>query len=165
MEQTFHEAQAARLGWPAGVCGYSPNEAYYYHEPGLGWLTTLLNAAQLGLDPKEAAAELANLTWLPPMWNDNMAPRFPTGTRLAGKKLKVGRPVAVGSVLCFWLPGEAKDCPEWARVVSLAGGQLRLACDNGSKPYCLPWTKTDAARVGPVYLGTHYARLPYRGHE
>jgi len=162
--QTYHEAEAQRLGWPASVCGYSPNEAYYYHE-NLRWVNALLNPEHHGLDPAKAKAELRNLRVLPPMWNENMAPRFPTGTSVAGKQLKVGQPVPIGAVVCFWLAGEVWECPEWARVVSCRHGQLRLVCDNGQRPYCLPWGKQDAPRVGRVFVATHYMRLPYPGHE
>lgn len=164
-QQTESEARAQRLGWPLGVQGYGPNERQYYVEPALDWVNCLLNPTHYDLDPDACQQQLARLAFLPRLWNDNMAPRFAAGTTLAGHRVRVGQPVAVGAVLCFWLPGEAKDCAEWARVVSCAGGELRLACDNGQRPYCLPWTKADARRVGRVYQVTHYCSQPFPGYE
>lgn len=160
MEETYSEAQARRLGYPLGVCGYSPNERFYWHEPTLGWANSLLNATAHGLDPVAAARELATLYALPLVWNENMAPRFVTGTFLAGKPLAYGDKLAVGAVLLWTEPGDAADCPTLARLVAVEPTGLRLACDNGGQALWLPWT-ADTALAG-VYRVTHYVSQPYR---
>lgn len=159
MEQTNSERIAQQLGYPLGVCGYTPNERFYWYDPALAWANTLLNPTHFGLDPVAAAAELASLYALPLVWNENMAPRFATGTFLAGLPLPVGDEVKVGEVLLWWAPGEAHDCPEIARVVAVEQNLLRLACDNGGRAYRLAWGP--AAPVQTVYRATHYISQPY----
>lgn len=159
MAQTHSEAQAARLRYPLGVCGYSPNERAYWFDPGLDWINRLLNPVSYGLDPEVCAQQLAGLDSLPGVWNENMAPRFITGTYLAGRKLHVGDPLVPGDVVQWLEPGEALDCPTLARVVSVEPTRLRLACDNGGHPYQLPWGP--GAELPPYcYRVTHYISRP-----
>lgn len=156
---TISEARAQRLGYPLGVCGYGPNDVNYWCDPSLGWANVLLNPETFGLDPDACARELEGLAKLPPVWNENMAPRFPCDTTLAGRLLRFGDLLAVGQVLLWWEEGDAHDCPTIARVAALEPGVIRLSCDNGGQAFALPWWQTDPAR--PVYLVTHYVRLPY----
>ncbi|MDO7888187.1 hypothetical protein [Hymenobacter cheonanensis] len=159
MEQTSSERIAQDLGYPLGVCGYSPNERYYWFDPALGWANTLLNPQHYGLDPEACAKEIASLYALPLVWNENMAPRFITGTFLAGKVLAVGEVVQVGNVLMWWEPGDARDCPTLGRVVAVEPDLIRLACDNGGHAYRLAWGP--GAPAWEVYRVTHYLSQPY----
>jgi hypothetical protein len=153
------EALAQRLGYPLGVGGYAPTETGYWCDPSLGWANVLLNPERFGLDPLACAQELAGLKTFPPVWNLNMAPRFPDGTSVAGRLLVFGDRLRVGEVLLWWQPGDAHDCPTLARVAALEPGLIRLSEDNGGRAHALPWGP--GAATADVYRVTHYVRLPY----
>lgn len=158
---TISEERAQRLGFPATACGYGPNDVNYWADPSLHWANALLNPAHHGLDPEACAREIATLLTFPHVWNENMVPRFPHGTWLAGKKLLFGDLIQPGDVLLWWEGDDAYDCPTLSRVVEHTRGVLRLQDDNGGHERRLLWWKTDDAR--PVYRVTHYVYMPYVG--
>jgi hypothetical protein len=158
MEATYSERLAQQLGYPLGVCGYSPNERAYWFEPALAWANALLNPEQHGLDPDACARELRGLQALPLVWNENMAPRFATGTFLAGRLVGPDTALAVGDVLLWTALGDAPDCPTLARLVSIELDCLRLSSDNGGHPYVLAWGP--GAPALHLYRVTHYISQP-----
>lgn len=154
--QTFAAYKAQQLGYPARLMGYTPNDQYYWYEPDLAWASALCNPERFGLDPDTCAREQASTYVLPEVWNDNMAPRFPTGAVLAGKPATFGDCFSAGDVLLWLPPGQAPDCTSLARLVKQEAGHLLLAYDNGGHTLRLPWHELSPA----LYVVTCYVRQP-----
>ena len=159
MENLTNPEQVAQAqGYPATLFGFTPNDGPYWREPGMPWVLPLLNPQHFGLDPVACQTELHGLMAFD-LWNENMAPRFPRGTYLAGKPLPWGsEEVEPGHLLAWLAPGEAWDCFDLARVVEIHATYLLLAYDNGGHTLRLPWQH--AYPTPRAYRITHYVTQP-----
>ncbi|GAA4362129.1 hypothetical protein GCM10023185_29760 [Hymenobacter saemangeumensis] len=113
----FKVQQAAALGLPADLFGYTPADNSYWKEPGLPWANAL------------AASETA---WIFQATNDHMAPRFPAGTRVVAERVAQAEPLAAGIYL--WNAGEGGETTPFCMgrffAVSLDKQQLLCSLDK-----------------------------------
>jgi hypothetical protein len=158
MATTLEEKVAAERGYPTRLLGlYTPKDAAYWHE-NLHWLTELLKPGLFGLDPHAAAKEVRALTQDLQVSNDMMAPRFPAGTVLAGKRVKFGDLLSPGEVFGWYEPHAEGPVLKLVRLAEVRNNALHFTHDNHVATVRLSW-RADCPAF-PMYRITHYVSLP-----
>lgn len=143
---------AAQRGYPSALLGFMPDTIAYWREPGFPTLRALPSPpldALLPYPPAEPCFQVAN---------DQMGPRFPTGTWVGAELLVFGRFLCPGQVLAWHHVAEERAPYTMARVVEVRAGSLRLAQDKDGHQLTIPWWKTDPDR--PLLLVRHYLTPP-----
>jgi hypothetical protein len=157
---TPNEQEAARLGLPSILFGFTPNERGYWQEPNLPWLTSEMYAdfEKMPLDYRGFRALLC----IGYMGGDNMAPRFPRGCGVQTIPVYDKANLVVGRVYTYrYWDEEAKDWAyEMGRLVKIGGNYLEVKADNN--PVLSIWLlrEEEHQAVWDVREVTHYASYP-----
>jgi hypothetical protein len=157
---TVLEQEAARLGFPSTLFGFTPNQRDYYTEPGLPWLTQEMIAdfEQMPLDYRGHKALLC----IGYMGGNNMAPRFPKGCGVQTMPVYDKANLVVGRVYTYryWDETSQDWGYEMGRLVKIGGNYLEVKADN--HPTSNIWLLREEAEkaVWDVREVTHYASYP-----
>jgi len=154
---TTLEQEAARLGLPNTLFGFTPNERGYWQEPGLPWLTEeLRNNPPLGYNGQRTILCYGE------MGGDNMAPRFPKGCWIHSVPVYKKKNLVLGRVYTYrYLDQETQ---EWAweigRLVKIGGNYLEAKADNNPTPSIWLLREEEREAVWDVREVTHYVSYP-----
>jgi hypothetical protein len=154
------EQQAARLGLPPTLFGFTPNERSYWAEPGLPWLTPEMynDFEQMPLDYRGFRALLC----LGDIEGDHMAPRFPRGCTVQTMPVYDKANLVVGRVYTYCYLDQQTQ--EWAyemgRLVKIGGNFLEVKADNHPTPSLWLLRDEPEQAVWDVREVTHYAAYP-----
>jgi hypothetical protein len=154
------EQEAARLGLPNTLFGFTPNEGSYWREPGLPWLTPemLTDFEQMPLDYRGFRALLC----LGDIEGDHMAPRFPRGCAVQTMPVYDKANLVVGRVYTYrYLDQQTQEWAyEMGRLVKIGGNFLEVKADNNATPSLWLLRDEPEQAVWDVREVTHYASYP-----
>lgn len=123
-------AQAAALGYPATLFGFTPDQRGYWHESGMPWLTRAqMNfTADMPLDRRGNQALLC----IGHIESNNMAPRFPAGCAVQSAPVWDKANLVIGRVyICCYREGGVQDWQyEIGRLAKIGGNYLEVTVDN-----------------------------------
>ena len=158
-------AQAATLGYPATLFGYTPAQREYWHEPGMPLFTPemFMNAPA---DNREGTPDYykgwPTVPCIGDVDGDHMAPRFPRGCAVNTMPVFNKGMLVVGRVYTYCYVNEATGREEWnmARLLRIGGNYLEVKPDNGEQVSL--WLLRDNAEQATwdVREVTHYAAYP-----
>ncbi|MGI4735564.1 MAG: hypothetical protein ACRYG7_10335 [Janthinobacterium lividum] len=147
-------AQAAALGYPSTLQGYTPDQSQYWREPGLPLVTheVWLNAP-LGYTSTK-------LIWCrAELGSNDMAPRFPKGCVVNVAPVLERKNLVIGKVYLYvYLDTETgEEASQMGRLEKIGGNCLWARADNDPK-VGLCWLLLDDERkaVWNVHEVTHY---------
>lgn len=150
--------EAAALGFPAALFGFTPEQRAYWHEPGLPWLT----AAQVNA-PLLDARGLPTVPTYFDIRSQNMAPRFPAGAVVVGLPVFSRRQLAVGKVYAYgYTDAETgQRCHQLGRLEVIGDNYLQARADNRAD-LGLIWLlrEVPGEELWDVREITHYVTYP-----
>lgn len=162
-KNTALEQEAARLGFPATLFGFTPNQREYWIEPGLPLLTAAMrnDFEQMPLDYQGHRALLC-IGYLD---GNHMSPRFPEGCGVQTMPVYEKKNLVVGRVYTyrFWSEQAQEWCYEMGRLVKIGGNYLEVKADNNPIPSLWLLRDEPEKAVWDVREVTHYAMCP--GHD
>lgn len=150
--------QAAALGYPATVQGFTPNERGYWFEPGLPWMPADGQANMFTPDRRGMS-----IIWHFTEFGDNsMAPRFPAGTVVNIVPVWFRTELELGKVYgCRHKdPATGKERWQAGRLAVIGGNYLELTRDNAPVGLIVRLRDDAAAETWDVYELTHHAHYP-----
>jgi hypothetical protein len=157
---TALEQEATRLGLPSTLFGFTPNQAAYWREPDLPWLTQemLTDFDKMPLDYLGHRA----LVCIGYMEGNFMAPRFPSGCGVQTMPVGDKARLVVGRVYTYrYLDQETKEWAyEMGRLVKIGGNFLEVKADNNPTPSLWLLRNEPGQAVWDVREVTHYASYP-----
>ncbi|GAA4503160.1 hypothetical protein GCM10023172_27550 [Hymenobacter ginsengisoli] len=130
-------AQAAALGYPATLVGFTPDQRGYWFEPGLPWFTAEMFQNH-PLDNREGTPDYfkgwSTIPCIGDVECDHMAPRFPRGCAINTMPVHTKDMLVVGKVYTYRYTNSATGLEEWniGRLVKIGGNYLEVASDNPS---------------------------------
>lgn len=151
-------AQAAALGYPSTLQGYTPDQGQYWREPGLQWVTPEVWVNRpLGYNNMK-------LIWCrAELGGNDMAPRFPKGCVVNVAPVYERKNLVVGKVYLYvYQDAETgEEASQMGRLEKVGGNCLWARADNDPK-VGLCWLLRDDEReaVRNVWEVTHYVSYP-----
>jgi hypothetical protein len=155
---TALEQQAARLGFPSTLFGFTPQQQEYWCEPGLPWQTKeLWEDAPLGYNGLKLVWHYGTLS------GNYMAPRFPKGCVVNMAPVCEKKNLVVGKVYAYSYRDATTG--EWqtqlGRLEKIGDNYLEARADNQPE-IGLIWLlrAKDHEAVWDVWEVTHYVSYP-----
>jgi len=155
---TTLEQEAARLGFPSTLFGFTPNQREYWAEPSMPWLTReIWENAPLGYNGFK-------LIWhYGEVGSNTMAPRFPKGCMVNMTPVYEKKNLVVGKVYIYVYTDTKTGelAYQMGRLEKVGGNCLWARADN-DPALGLCWLLRDDERqaVWDVYEVTHYTSYP-----
>jgi hypothetical protein len=152
--------EAARLGFPTSLFGFTPEQIEYWTEPGLPWLTKemITDIDKMPLDYRGRRAILC----IGHVDGNHMGPRFPKGCGVQTAPVGDKANLIVGRVYTYRYWNE--EAKEWAyemgRLVKIGGNYLEVKADNHPIPSLWLLREVKHEAVWDVREVTHYASYP-----
>jgi hypothetical protein len=149
--------EAAALGLPATLFGFTPNQRDYWYEPGLPWFTDQLRQhPPIGYD---GHAGIPFVSWIA---SNGMAPRFPHGCAVHSVAVFEKKNLVVGRVYLYCYQQAKTQKWQWsiARLVKIGGNYLEVKADNDPTPSLWRLRDDERQAVWDVREVTHYASYP-----
>jgi hypothetical protein len=157
-------AQAAALGYPAVLSGFTPAECEYWFEPGLPWLLP-----NMEMPVGHSGIKILRCTAL--INNNYMAPRFPPGCVLNVAPVVARKNLVIGKVYLYvYTHGETgEEICQLGRLHHIGDNYLTALFDNNPIPALWLLRADEREAVWDVYEVTHYLSHPGKpaggGHE
>ena len=120
-------AQAAALGYPAAVLGFTPEQRQYWHEPGLPWWTEELREnPPLGYNGHSILPFTAHIE------GQRMAPRFPAGCAVMLVPVYAKQNLVLGKVYTYSYRNAESGELEMTigRLLKIGGNCLEVTADS-----------------------------------
>jgi hypothetical protein len=158
---TALEQEAARLGFPASLFGFTPQQKEYWQEPSLPWWTEQLRA-----NPPVGYNGEPKVPFTAYIQGNRMGPRFPNGCAVMLAPTFERKHLVIGKVYTYSYrdaeSGEMEMCI--GRLVKIGGNHLEVTSDISSlgDPDRAIWLLRDdeAQAVWDVREVTHYVSYP-----
>lgn len=149
--------QAAALGYPATLLGFTPAQGSYWREPGLPFLThEIWQNAPLGYGGIQLIWCFAETS------SHDMAPRFPKGCRVNVAPVYKRKNLVVGRVYLYVYrdADTGEEACQLGRLRDIGGNYLVATFDNNPMPALWLLGQDERNAVRNVYEVTHYVSYP-----
>lgn len=157
---TYFEQVAAQRGYPRALFGLTPDDEAYWQEPNLPWAPQLPLVRTVVGDQLYQVQDYAEFVFS----TNDMAPRFPLGTRVTIEPVLTREALQVGRVYVHLRPTEGDEL-QVGRLAHVEDDALSLTQDNNSLELRWQLGAHQPGEIADIYEVTYYSGQPTHWQE
>ena len=157
---TYFEQVAAERGYPRALFGLTPDDEAYWREPKLPWVPQLPLVRTIVGDQLYQVQDYAEFVFI----TNDMAPRFPMGTRVTIEPVPTHEALQVGRVYVHLHLTEADEL-QVGRLAHVEDDALHLTQDNNPLRLRWPLGAHQPKGTADIYEVTYYNEPPTHWQE